>query len=153
MTPRTLSARTLGSAAVIGFASGLRSAVGIASFVHARFAGTPNFALADSAATFAIVGEAIADKLPVTPSRLQMPGLLARVAAGGLGAHSLTRRDDPETVAAAIVIGSVAALAGSYAGATYRSAASRKVPPIVAALAEDVAAYALAYTAVINTRP
>ncbi len=137
---------------MIGFASGLRSAVGIASFVHTRFAGTPNATLADGAAAFAIVGESVADKLPFTPSRLQMPGLLARVAAGGLGAYSLTRRDDPETVAAAIVIGSVAALVGSYAGAAYRDAASTKVPPIAAALAEDVAANALAYTAVVNTR-
>ncbi len=146
-----MSPRTLASAAVIGFASGLRSAVGIASFVHARFAGTPNATRADGVAAFAIVGESVADKLPFTPSRLQLPGLLARVAAGGLGAHSLTRRDDPETVVIAVVVGSVASLAGSYAGAAYRSAASKKVPPIAAALAEDVTANALAYTAVVSS--
>jgi len=126
--------------------------VGLASFAHARFAGTPNAARADAAAAFAIVGELVADKLPMTPSRLQLPGLLARVAAGGLGAHSLTRRDAPDTVAAAVVLGSVAALAGSYAGAAYRSVASTKVPPIAAALAEDVAANALAYTALVTAR-
>jgi uncharacterized membrane protein len=138
-------------AAIIGFASGLRSATGIATFLHTQFADTPKADLAHGVAGLAILGESVMDKLPSTPSRLKMPALLGRIAAGGLGAYGLTRRADPAAAAIAVGIGSAAALAGSYAGAAYRSAAATKVPAVAGALAEDAVAHGLAYVAVVRS--
>jgi uncharacterized membrane protein len=137
--------------AIIGFASGLRSATGIAAFTHIRFVDTPKADVAHGVAGLAILGESVMDKLPSTPSRLKMPALLGRVAAGGLGAYGLAHRADTRTAAIAVGIGSAAALTGSYAGAAYRSAAAKKVPPVVGALAEDVVANGLAYAAVVRS--
>jgi uncharacterized membrane protein len=146
------------ASAILGFASGLRSATGIAAFAHTVFADTPKADVAHGVAGLAIVGESVMDKLPSTPSRLKMPALLGRVVAGGLGAYGLARRAHPvevegrpRTAAIAVGIGSAAALAGSYAGAAYRSAAAKKVPPVVGALAEDVVANGLAYVAVVRS--
>lgn len=147
----TMSITTLSVSAAIGFASGLRSTMGIAAFAHAKFDGTPNAALAHQFSGLAIVAESIGDKLPKTPSRLQMPGLLARVAAGGLGAYGLARTKEPAAAALAIGTGSAAALVGSYAGAAYRGAAATKVPPLAAAVAEDLAANALAYVTITHS--
>jgi uncharacterized membrane protein len=139
------------ASAILGFASGLRSATGIAAFAHTQYAETPKADVAHGVAGLAIVGEAVMDKLPSTPSRLKMPALLGRVGAGGLGAYGLARSTDPRTAAIAVGIGSAAALAGSYAGAAYRAAAAKRIPPVVGALVEDAAANGLAYVAVVRS--
>ena len=62
--------------------------------------------------------------------------------AGGAAAYAIARRRGDEPIPA-LLIGGVSALAGSYAGAAYRKWTTGKVPPIAAAVVEDVAALAI----------
>lgn len=143
-----MNINSLAASVTIGFASGLRSTMGLLAFAHAKLDGTEHADLGRAVVATAVVAESAVDKLPTTPSRLQMPGLIARVAAGGLGAYGLADTPDRSARAIAVAIGCAGALAGSYAGAAYRTAASKKVPPLAAAVAEDIAANALAYASI-----
>ena len=89
------------------------------------------------------LGEFMADKVPQIPSRTIPPSLALRVLAGGLAADAIARRRDGNR-AVGVVAGMLGALAGAYAGAAYRDAASRRFPPVLCALLEDGAAIALA---------
>ncbi|GGF92606.1 hypothetical protein GCM10007304_03060 [Rhodococcoides trifolii] len=126
----------------IGFASGLRSSMGIATYAVARYAGTDREQVAGGVAAVAVLGEAVVDKLPSTPSRMEFPGLGGRIAAGGAGAYALARRDGTDRVQAA-VLGAAGSLAGSWGGSRYRAWASTKAPALAGALAEDVVAQSL----------
>ncbi len=75
-------------AALAGAATGLRSTVGVGALVETGSSGLPAVALAAPARVVAglgIAGEVVVDKLPNTPSRLEPPGLLARVALAAVG--------------------------------------------------------------------
>lgn len=126
----------------IGFASGLRSSMGIATFALARYAGTDREQLATGVAAVAVVGESVVDKLPATPSRLDFPAIGGRIVAGGAGAYALARRNGTDTVQAA-ALGAAGSLAGSKVGAQYRAWVSTRVPSLAGAIAEDAAAQAL----------
>lgn len=141
----------LSAAGLIGVATGLRSATGVAAVAHTHYGQTMYAARAHQLCGAAILAEAIIDKLPTTPSRLKPPALASRIVIGGLAAYGLARRSDPMITVAAVGIGSVAALAGSHAGAAYRSATTHHVPALAAALAEDAVAHALAYTALTKS--
>ena len=94
-------------------------------------------------AGLAVGGELVVDKLPNTPSRLEPPGLIARaVLASAAGALIARASERPMVPAAAVA--ALAALASARIGHDLRVLASRRVPPLAAALGEDVVALALA---------
>ncbi|MCZ4077398.1 hypothetical protein O1W68_05530 [Rhodococcus sp. H36-A4] len=135
----TLTVRSAMLSAAIGKASGFRSSVGISAGLLTLFGGTEYRPLAVGASVFAIAGEIVMDKLPSTRSRLSPPALGGRIVAGGGAAFAIARRRDEDAIPAAI-IGGLSAVAGSYAGHAYRGWASTRIPPLAAALAEDLVA-------------
>jgi uncharacterized membrane protein len=88
----------------------------------------------------------VADKLPSTPPRTQARGLMPRIALGGLSAGLLAGSvGAPTTVA--VVVGAGAAAGAAFAGMAAREALARRLPPVAAALVEDVVAVTLALAA------
>jgi uncharacterized membrane protein len=130
---------------VIGVASGLRSSTGVAAALLLRSSGSAHRARLIGA-TVVVGGEVVADKNPNIPSRLSPPARTGRLAAGGVGAAALARRDRTDG-ASALIIGAVGALAGSYGGAWWRQWAGRRMPDWQAALAEDAGALTMAAAA------
>lgn len=137
-----------------GFASGLRSMMGLAAVsVGARagflkisgswlaflgYAWTPWILIAVAAA------ELINDKLPKTPSRKSPPQFVARTIAGGLSGAAIGTSGGSLVVGA--VLGIAGAVVGTYAGASARASlvtaiGGRDLP---IALTEDVIALLLA---------
>jgi uncharacterized membrane protein len=143
---------------VLGVVTGLRSQLGLAVLAWSEPASardtralrllrsTPGRRLAGLAAG----SELVIDKLPSTPSRTRPAALAVRVltgaGVGALAANSLDRR----TVGTAGALGAAGALAGSYAGAYYRSIAPARThtPDLPWAVGEDAVAAGLAATAV-----
>jgi uncharacterized membrane protein len=85
------------------------------------------------------VGELVYDKLPQAKSRTEPAGLIPRMVsgsvAGGLAAWLLR---GPIAVGAGV--GTLAALASTFLTHRLRAEATRRVPPAVAAVAEDLLA-------------
>ncbi|SEG93289.1 Uncharacterized membrane protein [Actinacidiphila yanglinensis] len=174
-------------AALIGAASGLRSQLGPAAVaVSGAAAGAPEPLALLSARPVVIgtvtaaVGELVVDKLPMTPSRLSVAGLVPRFLFGGLAAAvlaadaakpvtmvpngngGLTGAEgdgaadgsglSPGLLGAAAAVGGGAAVAAAFAGACWRRTWARRCyPDWPAALLEDAVALTLALTAC--TRP
>lgn len=147
--------RNLGRSFVLGLVAGGRStlaaAVPVAVGLHGR--GGAGAGLGRALVRAAVAGEAVADKLPVTPSRLDRPQLDGRLLAGAVGAVALAlvRRERPAALPVAAAAGLAGAWAGSVLGASWRAAAGRSgVPDVRAGLVEDavvlIAARALART-------
>jgi len=148
---RRASVRLIASSAMLGVATGLRSTFAVAGPVLAgrlaHRAGDlvePASKRATLAATAALGGELIVDKLPATPSRLVPPALGARLAAASAGAVALARRDNAD-VALPSVAAIAGAAAGSWGGALWREA--RFGRSWQRALIEDAAGFALAISA------
>ncbi|GIF60655.1 hypothetical protein Air01nite_67500 [Asanoa iriomotensis] len=144
----------LASAFLVGVASGGRSMTGLAAIALTTRPGTASPVL-DRAATapgravltVAAAGELVGDKLPNTPSRLLPLGLSSRVAAGAAGGAALALRSRGNPGLAA-VCGGVGAVAGSYAGATWRRwAGTERVTAFAAAVTEDLLTVATAVLA------
>ena len=95
----------------------------------------------------AVTGELVGDKLPKTPSRLEPPGLIARIALGAVAGAVLARVASRPMVPAALVAAS-AAVVSAKVGHDLRSRASQHLPPLAVAVAEDVLAIGLAAVAV-----
>ena len=97
--------------------------------------------------TLMALGEYVGDKLPTTPSRTAPIGLAGRTLFGAFVGLVLAQ---PLVLnpAAAIVVGIVGALIGSYAGwfVRTRTVVALKVPDLPIALLEDVIAIALSIT-------
>jgi uncharacterized membrane protein len=89
------------------------------------------------------IGELIVDKLPQTPSRTIPTALAIRAIGGALAGSSITNAAGKGRIWGALA-GLAGAIGASYAGAAYRKAATRFVPPVVAALIEDGVAFGLA---------
>lgn len=94
---------------LLGCAAGARSSLG---------PGGPTISgrhrpLVRSIAALGVLGEIVADKLPVAPSRLAHGGALVRAASGAIGGALLARRVHAGTVAPALV-GALGGLAGAY---------------------------------------
>ncbi|MGI8666700.1 MAG: hypothetical protein ACR2N4_11810 [Jatrophihabitans sp.] len=145
---------TLSRAAALGLATGGRSSFGLAALAASadRSAGSVwTGRWAARLAVLAAAGEAVGDKLPQTPSRLQPQGAIARLVLGGLGGAVLARRAGrsvPVTVLAAGT-GLLAARAATPLGARWRVVgAARFGQDLPAALIEDVACLAVARYAV-----
>ena len=137
-------------AALIGSSTGLRSQMGMAVLLN----GTPpgqlpallgHRAVRPIAATAAL-GELVADKLPSTPARTQARGLVPRIGLGGLSAGLLARSAGAPT-AASVAVGAGAAAGAAFAGMAARGALARRLPPLAAALVEDLVAVMLAVVA------
>jgi uncharacterized membrane protein len=137
----------LACAALIGSATGLRSQMGMAVVLT----GTPpgqlpallgHRAVRPIAATAAI-GELVADKLPSTPPRTQARGLVPRIGLGGLSA-GLLARSTGAPIAVAVGVGAGTATGAAFAGMAARGALAKRLPPLAAALSEDVVAVLLA---------
>ncbi len=134
------------SAALAGAATGLRATTGLGALIETASPGVPGpltMPVGRAVAGLAVGGELVVDKLPNTPSRLEPPGLISRaVLASAAGALIARASERPMVPAAAVA--AVAALASARIGHDLRVLASRRVPPLAAALAEDVVALALA---------
>jgi uncharacterized membrane protein len=144
------TAAMVACAALIGSATGLRSQMGMAVLLN----GTPPAQLpallghraVRPIAVTAALGELVADKLPSTPARTQAPGLVPRIGLGGLSA-GLLARSAGAPAPLAVAVGAGAAAGAAFAGMAARGALAKRVPPLAAALAEDLVAVMLAVVA------
>ena len=131
---------TLQASLLAGLATGARSVAVLAALARAHRPGPIG-----TAASLAQVGEIVADKLPVTPSRLEPPGLVVRIVAGAATGAIVAGRS--QSVPGAL-LGAAGSVAWSFAGARARSLAAAKFGnDLPGALAEDVLAVALANVA------
>ena len=136
----------LARAAALGAATGLRSSVGLATLVarrHDRSLGVLSRPAAGPIAVLALGSELVIDKLPMTPSRLEPPGLASRVVFAAFAAAAFARSESEFPVPAA-VLASAIALVAAKAGHDARAALGRRVPDVAVALAEDGVALGLA---------
>ena len=141
-------------AAVLGAVSGMRSMGGaalasdhlshsgpnaLANAPLLRWLGTPRAALVFK---FLAAGEIVADKLPMTPSRLAPGPLFGRLLFGGLSGAAICAADGKRAEAGAVV-GALSAVASAYAFYHLRQWADQKtgLPDPVIAVAEDALAY------------
>ncbi|ARU52099.1 hypothetical protein CBR64_12070 [Cellulosimicrobium cellulans] len=156
-TPRTTT--LLARALALGVAAGSRSSLGVAAPVlggwvggRARGSGDGPGALGvlvRGTAAAGVAGELVGDKLPQTPSRLDPPGPVFRLASGALGGVLLARRrTGPVGVVAAAVAGAAGAAVGTWGGAAWRRLAVGSRPDWPGAVAEDAVALTLAALAV-----
>jgi uncharacterized membrane protein len=136
-------------AALLGAASGMRSTVGLAAVVltHDRPLPAPlRRPLTSRAVTVSVVGELVADKLPSAHSRLEPPGLVARVASAGLAAALASDREGAR-VATDVVVAATAALVSARVAHDLRARAAERWGATRAAVAEDAVALVIAFTA------
>jgi uncharacterized membrane protein len=89
------------------------------------------------------LAELVADKLPFVPSRLSAGPLGGRILSGALSAAVLCAGAS-ESVVLGATVGAIGAVSGAFAGyaARTRLAGRLRVPPLLAALTEDVIAVA-----------
>ena len=137
---------------LLGAASGLRSQIGVAVIAVRsdpslapilRQPWTRRFLVA------AAVGELIADKLPNTPSRLELPGIVGRLMLGALAAslYAQTRR---APWAPAAGIGAASAIAAAKIGHDLRAQLAKQVPDPAVAVVEDTIALGLAFEGAVR---
>ena len=135
---------------LIGFLGGLRSltpAVATAWAVHLGWMKLERpFSLIGSTASVLILSllalaELVADKLPKTPNRTSLPGLIARIVMGALTGACVALSASGASILGA-VLGIVGAVAGTFAGYKARTGIVKalSVPDIYVALAEDLIA-------------
>ncbi len=140
----------LSGAALIGASTGLRSQMGMAVLLN----GTPRDQLptllrhraARPIAVAAALAELVVDKLPSTPARTEARGLVPRIALGGLSAGLLARKAGGP-IAAAGAVGAGTAVGAAFTGMAGRGALAKRLPPVAAALVEDLVAVGLAVVA------
>jgi uncharacterized membrane protein len=144
--PATPAPEALERAAVLGAAAGLRGTVAVAALVVRRSDGLPAVLRRPAArriAAFAAGAELVIDKLPMTPSRLDPPGLTGRLISASLAAAVLARSEHRSPIPA-VLTASAAALASARIGHDARAALARRLPDPVVAVAEDALAIGLA---------
>jgi uncharacterized membrane protein len=88
--------------------------------------------------TILALGELIIDKLPSTPSRTKLAGLIGRSVSGGLSGAAVAAAG-AQPVVLGVVLGLAGAIAGAFAGYEVRKrlVSALKVPDFVIALCED----------------
>jgi uncharacterized membrane protein len=98
-----------------------------------------------AAAVFAVLAlsELVIDKLPSTPNRTRLVGLIGRTVLGGLSGAGVAVAGS-QSIAPGAILGVAGAIAGAFAGYEVRKRLVRalKVPDFVIALLEDAAAIA-----------
>jgi uncharacterized membrane protein len=135
---------------LIGFFAGLRSLTAPATTAWAAHLGWLKLerplALIGSISSVVIftvlaVAELVADKLPKTPSRTAPPGLIARIALGGLTGACVAMSGDQSAILGG-VLGSLGGVAGCFAGYQARTRIVRAlgVPDLYVAVVEDLLA-------------
>jgi uncharacterized membrane protein len=144
--PETPAPALLGRAAALGAATGLRATVALAALILRRNDGLPaalRHPAARPAAALADAGELVIDKLPMTPSRLEPPGLAGRLVSASLAAAVLARSGHQRPIPA-MAIASAAALAAAKICHDARAALARHFPDPAVAVVEDALAIGLA---------
>jgi uncharacterized membrane protein len=140
--------RTLVAGALVGAASGLRSQMGLAVLAQrADPTQLPGFLRSSRARRLLLVaasGELVADKLPFAPSRLDPPGLAARLLLGGVAAAIVVTDGGRAVRIAAAALGAAAAAAAAKVGHDVRARLDERLPDLVVAPVEDAVAVALA---------
>jgi uncharacterized membrane protein len=139
--------------AMIAGATGARCMTGIAAVAHARVeqpdapgmfsAGQRLDRQIAKVTTALALGELVGDKLPFVGDRIAPGQLAGRVAAGaviGAAVANLTGHDRRN----AAIGGAVAAFVGAHLSFQFRKSLSRVLPPVLAAVIEDVAVLGLA---------
>ena len=93
--------------------------------------------------TLGALGELVIDKLPSTPNRTRLLGLVGRSVFGGLSGAAVAVAGG-QSIILGIVLGAAGAIAGAFAGYEVRKRLVRslKVPDVVIALLEDAVAIA-----------
>ena len=89
------------------------------------------------------LAEIINDKLPKTPNRTSLPGLIPRILFGGLAGACIAVAGS-QSMGIGAVLGAAGSIAGAFAGfrARKRLVQALKVPDLVIALVEDAVAIA-----------
>jgi uncharacterized membrane protein len=136
---------------LIGVVAGLRTMTApavVAWAANLRWLNLVNSPLAFMGSTAAVavftvlaLGELIIDKLPSTPSRTKLPGLVGRSVLGGLSGAAVAA-SGAQSIAVGAVLGVAGAIAGAFAGYEVRTRLVRalKVPDFVIAVFEDAVA-------------
>src|SRR5919199_1692450 len=144
---------------MLGFVGGLRSLMPLAILSAHLGREGPDIAdggwiidaLASPAGALALgaaaVGELVADKLPLVPSRLKPLPLGGRVVLGGT-ACAFASLAEGRTSDSGALIGSAGAVIGSLAGYALRTSRVLPLPPLVLAFGEDALAFTLGRWAV-----
>jgi uncharacterized membrane protein len=141
-------------AALAGIATGMRSTSAVAALTLANSSGLPRLLTGPVPAGMAGIGvtsELILDKLPTTPSRLQLPGLAGRAVLAGI-AGAVLARETKHAMLPAVLAASVAALFSARAGHDIRQAAAAHVSPSGVAAVEDALALTIAAAAARDRR-
>jgi uncharacterized membrane protein len=91
--------------------------------------------------TVLAIGELVVDKLPSTPNRTRLVGLIGRGITGGLSGAAVAA-SGAQPIAVGAVLGVAGAIAGAFAGYEVRKRLVRalRVPDSVIALLEDAVA-------------
>jgi uncharacterized membrane protein len=91
--------------------------------------------------TVLALGELVVDKLPSTPNRTRLLGLIGRSVLGGLSGAAVAASGE-QSIALGVVLGVAGAIAGAFTGYEVRRRLVRtlKVPDFVIALFEDAVA-------------
>ena len=145
---RPASAGLTARAALLGVATGGRSALGLGAPALTAPGGSPVRKLAAAAA---LAGELVTDKLPRTPARTDRGALAARLASAAGGAAQLAARDGA-TAALPVLAGVAGSAAGSFGGIAWRRWAATRVPDWQGAVVEDVVAVTLGLLACLPRR-
>jgi uncharacterized membrane protein len=132
-----------GRAALLGLATGGRSALGLGA---PALTSPYTSGAKKTAAVASLAAELVADKLPGTPARTGGGALSARLAAAAGGAGLLAGREGVNA-ALPVTAGVAGAAAGSFGGLAWRRWASARVPDRQAAVVEDLVAVAVALLA------
>ncbi|MBL8740219.1 MAG: hypothetical protein JNK04_03965 [Myxococcales bacterium] len=122
----------------LGVAAGMRTSAPIAALVWK----SPGAPVTKSTASLLWLGELLVDKLPFTPERRSIPGLVARLASGAIAGALRGRRDGVPRVGA--LVGAAGAALGTFGSAYARERLVKHFPRLGVALAEDAVATRLA---------
>jgi hypothetical protein len=140
------TAHGLAGAALLGVATGMRSTAGFGMLVlrdrsgdrgSSRLPAPLQTRPAKAAAVLGMGAELVLDKLPITGSRLDPPGLIGRVAFAGIGAALAARGSGIGPVPAAFVAAGSAVVAAKITH-DLRARAAQRVPDAAVAAAEDL---------------
>lgn len=114
--------------AALGKATGARTSAGITALALSSSSADPAWLRSPAArvvTSLMAAGETVGDQLPMTPSRLAPPALIARVvAAAGSGALLARRVREPMLIGA--LVAAAGSLAGALAGSWFRGWAGKR---------------------------
>jgi uncharacterized membrane protein len=131
---------------LLGAASGLRGQMGLAVIAVRSDRSLPPIlrqSWTRRVLVAAAAGELVADKLPMTPSRLEPQGIIGRLVLGALAAGLFAQtRQAPRLPASAI--GAASAIVAAKIGHDLRAQLAKQVPDPAVAVVEDTVALSLA---------